>query len=125
MEFIVCLDLGFSWEISRAYSLLRRKASRLVKNYEGAYRLQLQKTVFTWRRRQAFPPKHPKIVTWLHGGTSENTEFFNFCFRFVMFNQSFSWESGVGVCATNASQLIFCNRHIRRRCGKQFSQSVW
>jgi len=47
MEFIGCLDLGFSWEISRVYSLLRRKASRLVKNYEGAYRFQLQKTVFT------------------------------------------------------------------------------
>jgi len=51
MEFIGWLVLGFSWEISRMYYLLRYVASRLVKNYGGAYCLQLQdggeKTVFS------------------------------------------------------------------------------
>jgi hypothetical protein len=42
MEFIGWLDLGFSRKISLVYCLLRCEASRLVKNYEGAYRLQLQ-----------------------------------------------------------------------------------
>jgi len=90
MEFIGWLDLGFSWEISRVHCLLSCEVGRMVKNYEGANCLQIQdgceKTVFSWRWRQTFPPKHPKIVTWLHGGTAENTEFFNFCFRCIMLN---------------------------------------
>ena len=42
MEFIGWLDLGFSWEVSRVYSLLRCEAGRLVGNCEGAYCLHLQ-----------------------------------------------------------------------------------
>ena len=51
MEMIGWLDLGFFWEISRMYCLMRCEASRVGKNYEGAYCLQTQdgceKTVFS------------------------------------------------------------------------------